>query len=70
MQMRWLLLFILFDVSNGGMVSKAQRTMVYGAKEECDAARRKLGNTVEHQQPNLRSMSICIPESAFDADSI
>jgi hypothetical protein len=66
MQMRWLLLYIVFDVSSGGMRQETMATRVFASEAACNAEGRRLERTVHHDRAALRSMSICIPESAYD----
>ena len=64
--MKWLLLVLIFDVSNGGMKVIDQETRVFTSREACDAAGEVMADTVDYPGENLRSMSICIPENAFE----
>ena len=63
--MRWLLLIIIFDVSEGIRLVD-QETSVFRSEENCEAEGRRLSATVRYPGQNLRSMSICIPESAYE----
>lgn len=62
--MSWLLLFIVFDISNGGMKLKMQTTKAFNTEAACNAAGQSFA--IDYKDPNLRSMSICIPKSAYD----
>lgn len=64
--MKWLLLFMIFDISNNGMKLKMQATKAFATEEACEAEGRNLSETAEYDDANLRSMSICIPQDAFN----
>lgn len=64
--MRWLLLIFVFGTSNGRMRIVDQTTRVYRSEALCNAEGNRLTATVRYPNPNWRSMSLCIPESAFD----
>jgi len=64
--MRWLLLILVFDISDGGMRVVHQETKVFRSEALCEAEGRRMAATVEYPVNNLRSMSICIPEDAYD----
>jgi predicted ATP-dependent serine protease len=65
--MKWLLLILVFDVSNGGMKAVHQETRVFLSEESCNIDGRRLANSVIYPGEHLRSMSICIPESAYES---
>lgn len=64
--MRWLLLIMVFDISNGGMRVVDQTTRAFQSEAACNAEGQRLTAAVRYPSPNLRSMSMCIPESAFE----
>jgi len=64
--MKWLLLILIFDVSNGGMRVIHQESRVFRSESACNSAGQALERTVRYPGENVRSMSICIPESAFE----
>lgn len=63
---RWLLLIMIFDTSNGGMRVVHQETRVFSSEAACNAEGARLTQSVTYPGENLRSMSICIPENAYD----
>ena len=64
--MKTLLLFFIFNVSNGDMVLESQIVIPYNSKAECNQAGNVVRDSIEWTNPNWRSFSICVPESAFD----
>jgi hypothetical protein len=64
--MRWLLLILVFDISNGGIRLVDQETKVFRSEALCEAEGQRLSQSIEYPGDNLRSMSICIPEDAYD----
>lgn len=66
MMTKWLLLIMIFDVSDGGMKVVHQDTRVFATEATCNAEGRRMMSSVEYPGDDLRSMSICIPQSAFD----
>jgi hypothetical protein len=63
--MKWLLLIIVFDVSNDGMRQVMQATKVFRSEAACNAEGRRMARSTEYEEEGLRSFSICIPERAF-----
>ncbi len=63
---KWLLLIMIFDVSNGGMRVVHQDTRIFTTEAICNAEGRRMMSSVEYPGDDLRSMSICIPQSAFE----
>ena len=64
--MKWLLLIFTFDVSNSAIRVVDQDSRVFASEEECNLKGRELQKETKYASENLRSMSICIPESAFE----
>lgn len=64
--MKFLLLILVFDVSNDGMRVVDQETRLFVTKVACEAEGERLAKTTNYPGQNLRSMSICIPQSAFE----
>ena len=64
--MKWLLLILVFDISGERLSIVDQDSKVFTTKAACDKEGERLGRTVDYPGKNLRSMSICIPESAYE----
>ena len=64
--MRWLLLILVFDISNGGIRQVMEMRKVFNSEAACEAEGRQMAETTEYPGENIRSLSICIPENAFD----
>ncbi len=64
--MKWMLLIFIFDISNGGMKMLKQEQLVFNSRAACDAEGERLQKTVEYPGDDVRSISICIPQSAFN----
>ena len=66
--MRWLLLIIVFDISDGGIRQVMEMRKVLRSEAACEAEGRHMANTVEYPNQNYRSISMCLPENAFDEE--
>lgn len=64
--MRWLLLVLVFEVVGGEIRPIDQSYRVYQSRAACDAAGNRLREEVRFPSPSWRSISICVPESAFN----
>lgn len=64
--MKWLLLIMVLDVSDGGIRMVHQETKVFASEAACNLAGDRLTKTVEYPGDDLRSLSICIPETAYE----
>lgn len=64
--MRWLLLVMVFDISNGGMQLVFRAEKVFASESACDAEGNRLVAEIDYPSEDLRSMSMCLPEDAFD----
>ena len=59
---------LLIVVVNLADISKPvhEDYQIYSSEAACNAAGDALGDSVEYPDPELRSISVCIPQSAFD----
>jgi hypothetical protein len=59
---------LLILVLNVGDDSKPihEDYQIYSTEEACNAAGRALQDSLEYPAPEYRSISVCIPQSAFD----
>ena len=63
--MKWLLLIVVLDLADGSRPIH-EDYQIYSTEDACNAAGEALQNTLEYPEPNYRSISVCIPQSAFD----
>lgn len=65
--MKWLFLYVLFDISSGSLVPKLKVTSVWATAAECRAMGTEMQNRAAYNQPGFKSFSTCIPSDAYDA---
>jgi hypothetical protein len=63
--MRWLFFLMVFDTAGGDLAPKVRMNAVYATEQECNALGEEIAGRLDYKDPNLRSFSICIPESSF-----
>jgi hypothetical protein len=68
--MRWMFFFLLFDTTGGDLRPMTRLTAVFGSESACNEAGARIMRDLRYQDNSLRSFSICIPESAFDARGV
>lgn len=66
--MKTLLLFVLFDISNGGFKTVTQFTQLYASYDLCNEVGKSLSSSLEYNKPGLKSFSTCIPEDEFGGE--
>ena len=59
-----LLIIVVNLADNGKPVHEDYQ--IYSSEASCDAAGYALSDSIEYPDPNLRSISVCVPQSAFD----
>ena len=64
--MKWMLLVLLFKVGEGHMEAIDERYQIYASKSACNAAGEQLQRDIQYPDPEMRSISVCVPESAFN----
>lgn len=66
--MRWLLLIIVFEVTSQGIRQEMTATKTFTSRAACDREGESLRTTgpMRDLPEHLKSISICIPESAFN----
>lgn len=64
--MRWLFLFLLFDVSAGEFQPRLRMHLAFDTEEACNEFGRRMERENRYEDNSLRSFSICIPEDAFN----
>ena len=65
--MKTLLLFFIFNISDGNMSLEKQIVIPYSSKAECNQAGNVVRDSLEWTNPNWKSFSVCISESDFKA---
>lgn len=63
--MKWLFLYVVFDISVGGLQPKVVMRQAFDNEEDCNATGREIEREIGYKDNSLKSFSICIPESAF-----
>ena len=63
--MKWLLLILVLDPANPSAPIH-EDYQIYSSEETCNAAGEALQETLTYPDKNLRSISVCIPQSVFD----
>ena len=63
--MKWLLLMFILDVSTGMRLVREERRM-FGSEALCEDAGQQMSAEADYDDPDLRSISLCLPESVFD----
>lgn len=63
--MKWMLLILVLDTAQGSKLVH-EDYQIYATESACNAAGEALQRTLSYPEKNLRSISLCIPESAFD----
>ena len=63
--MKWMLLIL---VVNADDITHPvhEDYQIYSSEAACDAASRAIDSAIQSPDPKLRSISVCIPQSAFD----
>lgn len=68
--MRWLFLFMLFDVSAGQIQPRLRLHVSFQSERECNELGSRIEREYRYEDNSLRSFSICIPESALNDTEI
>lgn len=63
--MKWMLLILVLDTADSSKPLH-EDYQIYSTEAACDAAGQALQRSLELPNPNLRSISLCIPQSVFD----
>lgn len=63
--MKWMLLILVVDLAHDAKPIH-EDYQIYSTEASCNAAGEAFEGTVEYPDRNLRSISVCIPQSAFD----
>jgi hypothetical protein len=63
--MDWLLLVLIFDISNGSIKLVSQETRPFRTEATCNREGAKV-RSVRNETPDVRRMSLCIPKAAFN----
>lgn len=60
-----MLLILVLDIADDSKPIH-EDYQIYSTEEACNAAGRALQGSLEYPEPKYRSISVCIPQSAFD----
>jgi hypothetical protein len=63
--MKWMLLILVLDPSDYSEPVH-EDYQIYSSEAACNAAGKALQGSLDYPNQNLRSISVCIPQSAFD----
>ena len=63
--MKWMLLIIVVNLADNAKPVH-EDYQIYSSEASCDAAGDALGDSIEYPDPNLRSISVCVPQNAFE----
>lgn len=66
--MHWILVLMLFDTSNGGLVTKMHSEKLYQSEQACMDSGLALTQNVQYDEATTKGSFVCFSDEEFNSD--